>query len=290
MTTRSSFSLRYLSSSRPSARSLARLRSSDERTASAPSAALRTALFCSARLTTSVRATMPFSSFTSTLTLSELAASTIRQPAHLCQTSGLSESRSCMTSASMPFSLMTRFLTPSWAERFQTAAAAAETTASERWASRISVLCSSVISGVTAPSLTMRSRSSAAVRQFFRRTQKARVSSSVLLSRCGTRARTPPSLTIESLAAMLPEERLMRALATARRRTSSSERRSSMSGSSTCSASSFSRFISIWDMSAIWVQMATSSSVPVSSKGRCSMSARKGIYLGGCSSSSVRWM
>ena len=47
-------------------------------------------------------------------------------------------------------------------------------------------------------------------------TQKARVSSSVLVSRCGSSERTPPSLTIDSLAAALPELRLMSALATAR--------------------------------------------------------------------------
>eukprot|EP00964_Phaeocystis_antarctica_P065791 scaffold39735_cov61-Phaeocystis_antarctica.AAC.2 len=63
----------------------------------------------------------------------------------------------------------------SCAEMFHTAEAAAATTAGERCAPRISVLCSSCTSGRTAPSLTMRSRRSGEVRQFLRSTQKARM-------------------------------------------------------------------------------------------------------------------
>jgi hypothetical protein len=65
---------------------------------------------------------------------------------------------------------------------------------------------------------------------------------SVLVSRCGSSERTPPSLTMLSLAAALPEERLISALATASSRTSWSERSSSISGRSTCEAMSFSRW------------------------------------------------
>ena len=63
-----------------------------------------------------------------------------------------------------------------------------------------------------------------------------------------------------------------------------------MSGSSTCAAINFSRWKSTCDISAIWLQIATSSSGPTVSNGRESICARNGTYFGGTSSSSDRWM
>mmetsp|Transcript_30088 Transcript_30088/g.71498 ORF Transcript_30088/g.71498 Transcript_30088/m.71498 type:complete len:315 (-) Transcript_30088:375-1319(-) len=279
-----------MSCSMPSSRIIDMLRSSLLSTASAPSTALSTTCEQLGCLTMAVRALTPICSPMRFLTLSELAASTIRQPAHFCQTSSLCEFCSCSVSASTPCSLITSAFALSCAEMFHTAEAAAATTAGERCAPRISVLCSSCTSGRTAPSLTMRSRRSGEVRQFLRSTQKARVRSSVLVSRCGSSERTPPSLTMLSLAAALPDERLISALATASSSTSWSERSSSISGRSTCEDMSFSRWNSTCEMSATWLQSATSSSVPVSSKGRLSISERKVMYFGGISSSRVRWM